>query len=70
MRRNGNWSPERLWRLPAALSTLALVTLLAWPFLDRFASAAALAAGAWSVLVALAWWWVVFGPLLGHSGRR
>jgi hypothetical protein len=99
------WAPERLWRLPAALSTLALLALSAWPFLDRFASGtptretlafvlavgscaiflglglglwmavrlrspAALAAGAWSVLVALAWWWVVFGPLLGHPGRR
>jgi hypothetical protein len=105
MRKIDNWAPERLWRLPAALSTLALLALSAWPFLDRFASGtptretlafvlavgscaiflglglglwmavrirstAALAAGAWSVLVALAWWWVVFGPLLGHSGRR
>jgi hypothetical protein len=102
MRKNGNWSSERLWRLPAVLSSLALLALPAWPFLVRYASGtfardtlafvlgvgscaiflglglglwiavrlrttAALAAGAWSVLVALAWWWIVFGPLLRPS---
>jgi hypothetical protein len=33
----------------------------------RLRTPAALVAGAWSVLVALAWWWLVVGPLLGPS---
>ena len=36
--RTGNRALDRPWRLPAALSTLALLALPAWPFLDRFAS--------------------------------
>ena len=103
MRRTGNWVSERPWRLPAALSTLALLALPAWPLLDRFASGtfgrstlafvlavgagaiflglglglwiavrlrtpAALAAGLWSALVALAWWGWVFGPMMGRPG--
>jgi len=105
IRRAGKLDPERLWRLPATLSTLALLALSAWSFLDRFASgtfaretlafvlalgacsmllglglglwigvrfrsAPALAAGAWSVLVVLAWWWLVFGPLLRPPAGR
>jgi hypothetical protein len=101
-RRSGNAGPERPWRLPAALSTLALFALAAWPFLDRFApgtatrqtlvfvlavgccagflglglglwiavrvrTVASVAAAAWSLLVAVAWWGVVFGPLLRPS---
>jgi ABC-type proline/glycine betaine transport system permease subunit len=88
--------------MPAALSSLALLALAAWPFLDRFPSgtptretlafvlalgtcsmllglglgiwiaarapsASTIAAGGFSVLVALAWWWTVFGPLLRPS---
>jgi hypothetical protein len=103
--KTNNWAPERLWRLPALLSTAALLALSAWPFLDRFSSgtfaretlafvlalgccaiflglglglwlavrlrsAPAIAAGAWSVLVALVWWWVVFEPLLRPSTGR
>jgi hypothetical protein len=91
-----------LWRLPGALSSVALLTLLAWPILHDFPSgtatrqalasvlavgaccmllglglglwiavrvrtAPAFAAGGWSVFVALAWWWVVFAPLLRPS---
>lgn len=104
MGRLGNRALKRPWRLPAALSTIALVSLTAWPWLDRYASGTfardtlafvlalgaccmllglgpglwiavrlrtvqALAAGAWSVLVAVAWWWVVFGPLLERTGN-
>jgi len=102
MRKTDNRALVMPWRLPAALSTLALLALTAWPPLDRFASGtfaretmafvlalgacsmllgfglglwiavrvrtvSSLAAGAWSVLVALAWWWVVFGPLLERA---
>ena len=38
MKRTGNWALEEPWRLAAALSTVALLALPAWPFLDRFAS--------------------------------
>ena len=103
MRRTGNRALDRPWRLSAALSTLALLALPAWPFLDRFASGtfgrstlafvlavgvcavflglglglwiavrlrtrAALAAGLWSALVALAWWEWVFGPMVARAG--
>jgi hypothetical protein len=102
MRNNSNWNPERLWRLPAALSTLALLALGAWLFLDRFASGTfgrdtlafvlavgacsvflglglglwiavrvrttpALAAAVFSVVAALAWWRLVFEPMLGRG---
>ena len=102
MRKIGNWGPGKLWRLPAALSTVALLALPAWPFLERFASgtfgrdtlafvlavgaccaflglglglwiavrvrtAPAFAAAALSVLAAVAWWWLVFSPLLGRE---
>jgi hypothetical protein len=33
----------------------------------RAPSASTIAAGGFSVLVALAWWWTVFGPLLRPS---
>jgi hypothetical protein len=32
----GKWTTEQPWRLPAALSTVALLALPAWPVLDRF----------------------------------
>ena len=38
MRKSSNWNPGRLWRLPAALSMVALLALPARLFLERFAS--------------------------------
>jgi hypothetical protein len=102
MGRIGNSALETPWRLPAALSTVALLALPASPSLDRFASgtfgrdtlafvlavgacgaflglglglwiaarvrtAPAFAAAGWAVLAALAWWWLVFRPILGRA---